>query len=71
MPNDLEPVMCWYRTAQVIAFIFNSRQHQLRQSIFALNEELNLTVYDSGLARRLEEAFQQDLSYARKITYEE
>jgi cardiolipin synthase len=38
---------------------------------FALNEELNLTVYDSGLARRLEEAFEQDLKYSRKITYEE
>ena len=38
---------------------------------FALNEELNLTVYDAGLARRLEEAFEQDLKYSRKITYEE
>src|SRR4030095_1373448 len=38
---------------------------------FALNEELNLTVYDAGLARRLEAAFEQDLSYSRKITYEE
>jgi len=38
---------------------------------FALNEELNLTVYDSGLARRLEESFEQDLKYSRKITYEE
>jgi cardiolipin synthase A/B len=38
---------------------------------FALNEELNMTVYDSGIARRLEEAFEQDLKYSRKITYEE
>jgi cardiolipin synthase len=38
---------------------------------FALNEELNLTVYDSGIAQRLEEAFEQDLKYSRKITYEE
>jgi cardiolipin synthase len=38
---------------------------------FALNEELNLTVYNAGLARRLEEAFTEDLRYARKITYEE
>jgi cardiolipin synthase len=38
---------------------------------FALNEELNLTVYDTGLARRLEAAFEEDLRYARKITYEE
>lgn len=38
---------------------------------FALNEELNLTVHHAGLARRLEEAFQGDLKYSRKITYEE
>lgn len=38
---------------------------------FALNEELNLTVYDATLARRLEAAFEEDLRYARKITYEE
>jgi cardiolipin synthase A/B len=38
---------------------------------FALNEELNMTVYDSSIARRLEEAFEQDLKYSRKITYEE
>jgi cardiolipin synthase len=38
---------------------------------FALNEELNLTVYDAGLARRLEAAFEEDLSYASKISYEE
>jgi cardiolipin synthase A/B len=38
---------------------------------FALNEELNLTVYDANLARQLEEAFDRDLRYSKKITYEE
>jgi cardiolipin synthase len=38
---------------------------------FALNEELNLTVYDAGLAGRLEEIFAQDLKYAKKVTYQE
>jgi cardiolipin synthase len=38
---------------------------------FALNEEVNLTVYDAGMAQRLEKAFEQDLKYSRKITYEE
>jgi len=38
---------------------------------FALNEEANLTVYDAGIAQRLEKAFEQDLKYSRKITYEE
>jgi cardiolipin synthase len=38
---------------------------------FALNQELNLTVYDAALARRLEEIFQEDLKRSKKITYEE
>jgi cardiolipin synthase len=38
---------------------------------FALNEELNLTLYDRDLARHLEKIFAQDLKHARKITYEQ
>jgi cardiolipin synthase len=38
---------------------------------FALNEELNLTVYDPGIAQRLEAIFQDDLKYSKKISYEE
>jgi len=38
---------------------------------FALNEELNLTLYDRGLARHLEKTFAEDLKQSRKITYEE
>jgi cardiolipin synthase len=38
---------------------------------FALNEELNLAVYDSGVARRLEASFDEDLRFSRRITYEE
>jgi cardiolipin synthase len=36
---------------------------------FALNEELNVVVYDSGVARRLEDVFEQDLANARQVTY--
>ena len=38
---------------------------------FALNQELNLTMYDATLARRLEEIFQEDLKHSKNITYEE
>ncbi len=38
---------------------------------FALNQELNLTVYDGSITRRLEEIFREDLKYSKKITYEE
>jgi cardiolipin synthase A/B len=38
---------------------------------FALNQEINLTLYDVSLARRLEEIFRQDLKYSKKITYDE
>lgn len=37
---------------------------------FALNEELNLTVYNRNLAQHLEELFHEDLKYSQKITYE-
>ena len=36
---------------------------------FALNQEINLTVYDSGIAHRLEEIFQEDLKYSQQVTY--
>ena len=38
---------------------------------FALNEELNLTLYDPSLARSIEKTFAEDLKHSRKITYEE
>jgi cardiolipin synthase A/B len=36
---------------------------------FALNEELNVVVYDGNVARRLEEVFRQDLANSRRVTY--
>ena len=38
---------------------------------FALNEELNLTLYDRPLAQSLEATFAEDLRHSRQITYEE
>ena len=38
---------------------------------FALNQEVNLTVYDRVLATRLQEIFHEDLKYAKQISYEE
>jgi cardiolipin synthase len=37
---------------------------------FALNEELNATLYDRALAQRLERAFEADLQHSRPVTYE-
>jgi cardiolipin synthase A/B len=36
---------------------------------FALNEELNLTIYDPAVARRLEQIFHDDLEHASRVTY--
>jgi cardiolipin synthase len=36
---------------------------------FALNDELNLVVYDAATARRLEKVFAEDLSYSVKVDY--
>jgi cardiolipin synthase len=37
---------------------------------FALNEEINLVAYDSETAARLQQAFLEDLKYAKKLDYE-
>jgi len=36
----------------------------------AINEELNLVVYDTAFAQQLEKSFQEDLQYSKKLTYE-
>jgi cardiolipin synthase len=36
----------------------------------AINEEVNLVVYDAGFAGQLEKSFQEDLKYSKKLTYE-
>ena len=36
----------------------------------ALDEELNVIVYDRGLARRFEEIFDEDIKASRRVTYE-
>ena len=37
---------------------------------FALNQELNLVVHDAAIAGKLERAFEEDLNYSQKLTYE-
>jgi cardiolipin synthase len=37
---------------------------------FALNEEINLVVYDAGLAGQLEKGFYEDLKHSKRLTYE-
>lgn len=37
---------------------------------FALNDELNVAVYDAGFARRLERVFADDVALSRRVTYE-
>ncbi len=49
------PVVCWIQ--------------MLDNRSFALNDELNLVVYDRALARQLETVFTQDLAHAGKVEY--
>ena len=37
---------------------------------FAYNDELNLIVYDRGIAQRLAQVFHEDLAVSRRVTYE-
>jgi cardiolipin synthase len=38
---------------------------------FALNQEINVTVYDAPFAGRLEQIFDEDLKFAKPVTYED
>jgi hypothetical protein len=38
---------------------------------FALNEELNVVLYDTAIAGRLEAVFDHDLAHSRQVTYED
>ena len=38
---------------------------------FALNEELNVVLYDTDIAARLQAVFEQDLANSRQVTYAE
>jgi cardiolipin synthase len=38
---------------------------------FALNQEINVTIHDSGVARQLETIFHEDLKYSEPVTYEQ
>jgi cardiolipin synthase len=37
---------------------------------FALNHEVNLALHDTGIARRLDAVFQEDVQFAREVTYD-
>jgi len=37
---------------------------------FAVNDELNLAVYDTPLAGRIAKSFEEDLAHATRVTYE-
>jgi len=43
----------------------------LDQRSFALNEELNVVLYDTDIAGRLEAVFEQDLANSRQVTHEQ
>jgi cardiolipin synthase len=37
---------------------------------FGLSDEINLVIYDTRVARKMEEVFEEDLAYSQRITYE-
>jgi cardiolipin synthase len=37
----------------------------------AMNDELNVMIYDPALARRMEEIFMEDISHSKKLVREE
>jgi cardiolipin synthase A/B len=67
---EYQPALMHAKTIVVDGILASVGSTNLDNRSFALNEELNLTVYDAAVAGRLEKAFQEDLKHSKKLTYE-
>jgi cardiolipin synthase len=66
---EYRPGLLHSKTMVVDGILATVGSTNLDNRSFALNEELNLTVYDAPTARRLEEVFEDDLKGSTRVTY--
>ena len=66
---EYRPGLLHSKTMVVDGILATVGSTNLDNRSFALNEELNLTVYDTPTARRLEEVFENDLKGSTRVTY--
>ena len=69
--HEYRPAMLHAKTMVIDGIWATVGSTNLDNRSFALNEELNVAVYDTGVAQRLETVFEQDLSNSRPVTYKD
>jgi cardiolipin synthase len=68
--HEYTPALLHAKTMVIDSMWSTVGSTNLDRRSFALNEELNLVIYDAGVARRLEQVFEKDLSESRRVTYQ-
>jgi cardiolipin synthase len=68
--HEYRPALLHAKTMVIDSIWSTVGSTNLDRRSFALNEELNLVIYDAAVARRLEQVFEKDLAQSRPVTYE-
>ena len=68
--HEYRPALLHAKTMVVDSIWSTVGSTNLDRRSFALNEELNLVIYDAAIARRLEQVFEKDVAQSRPVTYE-
>jgi len=67
--HEYRPALLHAKTMVIDSMWATVGSTNLDRRSFALNEELNLVIYDATVARRLEQVFEKDLAQSRPVTY--
>ena len=67
--HEYRPALLHAKTMVIDSMWSTVGSTNLDRRSFALNEELNLVIYDAAVARRLEQVFEKDLAQSRPVTY--
>jgi cardiolipin synthase len=67
--HEYRPALLHAKTMVIDSMWATVGSTNLDRRSFALNEELNLVIYDTTVARRLEQVFEKDLARSRPVTY--
>ena len=68
--HEYKPALLHAKTMVIDSMWSTVGSTNLDRRSFALNEELNLVIYDAGVAKRLEQVFEKDLSESTRVTYQ-
>jgi cardiolipin synthase len=67
---EYQPALLHAKTMVIDGVFVTLGSTNLDNRSFALNQELNLTVYDRGVGRRMQQIFAEDLAHAAPVSYE-